>query len=146
MSNASFQRKILIAVGIVLVIAAAVVGFVRYRSAAAHQQVIRQIGAEWQQEGLLSQDDYVKLSQIKDSVVQTRTISDQDLDWLLATMQQSQDSVVHARVLGILSTLANPPAPQKQKIAAAVAPMLQSQNELDRHYAMRVQKHLGLAR
>jgi hypothetical protein len=124
-------------------------GFSRYRSAqtkqAQEQAQIRQIGADWQQEGLLSQQDYVTLRGFASEVVRTRSLSDGDLDWLLSTMARSSSAIVHARVLGILCALSNPPAAQKMKIKAGIAPMLRDGNILDERYARRVQQKLSLS-
>ncbi len=147
MSSGTSKRKLIIGGAVAaVVIAAAVIGFVRYQNARAHEREVRKIGALWQQEGLMTQAEYVELRRISDAVVQHHTVSDAELDWLLATMRQSQEPTVHARVLGILSTLKNPPAGQRDKIASAIVPMLQSKAELDRRYAARVQRNLGLAR
>ena len=118
---------------------------VHYRNAHARQEQVRTIGADWRQRGLLSQQDYVRLHASQDTVVQTHTLSDKELDWLLATMEHSPSPIVHARVLGILATMANPPASQKERINTAIVPLLQSRNALDSHYALRVQRKLGLS-
>jgi hypothetical protein len=110
------------------------------------------MGADWQQRGLLSEPDYGRLRGIGRSVTQTRKVSDQELDWLLATMGRSRSSIMHARVLGILSALGTGAqrrqgaASQKGRIRTAIAPLLPSPDLLERRYAQRVQSHLALYR
>ena len=154
MRSGTSKRKLIIGGAIAaVVIAAAVIGFVRYQSARAHEREvreyetkIRQIGGLFEAVGLLSQADYVKLREIGDAVVDRHTVSDAELDWLLATMRQSHETIVHARVLAILLDLKNPPPDQKEKIASAIVPMLQSKNEVFRRCAARIQRNLGLSR
>jgi hypothetical protein len=118
----------------------------RYTSPPAREEQSLTVGAEWERNGWLSEKEYVRLRGLGQSVVQTNTISDQDLDWALARMQQSSSSIVHARVLGVLDALRNPPASQKARVKKAIAPLLQSRDVLDRRYAYRVQNTLALYR
>lgn len=120
-------------------------GYMRYKAAEGRQRQVRSIGAEWQQLYQLPQADYVRLISIKDSVVKTRSIDDSDLDWLLDQLGQGKNTVVRARILGVISTATNSSEAQKRRIAPAVIPLLQSRDALDRHYAASVQRKLRLA-
>lgn len=139
------QRRTLVAGTVLMLVVLALFTFVRYRAAQARQEEVRKIGADWQQSGLLPENDYVRLHALGHSAVQTHTISDQDLDWSLDKMKHSQSPIVHARVMGMLSALVNLPSSQKGRINTAITPLLQSRSDLDRRYALRVQRLLNLS-
>ena len=133
--------------GIALLTAAiAMFALMHYRGVQAEQSEARRIGADWQQRGLLSQQDYVRLRGLGHAVVTTRRLSDADVNWLLATLAQSPSTVAHARILTILSTLDHPSAPQKERIKQAITPLLQSRDVLEQQSAERVQSKLALSR
>jgi hypothetical protein len=143
--NPRFPRiGLLIAATVVLL--AAVVVVLNRRSANAEKAEVARIGADWEQSGRLSQASYVHLRQIISGVRNSGgVISDQDLDWSLAVMNSGSDAIVRARVMGMLGMLGERkplPTTQKQKVLAAITPLLNSRQELDRRYAARVQKAL----
>ena len=134
-------------IGLVLTVAVVLVIIlaVRHRAAFARQQEIGVIGVDWQRRGLLSQSDYVELRRIIDEAQAHGTIPDHDLDWSLATMKRAPDAIVHTRVMGLLELLARnsqTSVSQKNKIAAAIIPYLESKNQLDRLASGRVQRTL----
>ncbi|MBV9849962.1 MAG: hypothetical protein JO250_09850 [Armatimonadetes bacterium] len=106
------------------------------------QQEVQRIGAGMQQSGTMSQQDYVRVREISHQTVGSHTISDGDLDWTLALLAKSNNSIARAKAMGVLSEIKPMSVAQKAKIAPAIAPYLHSQDELDRASAARVQKAL----
>jgi hypothetical protein len=139
-------RKRLLAMGAGLILIAAVATglFIQQNKATERKRQLLAVGAEWQQMGWLTQADYMRVTAIKDGVVRTRTIRDADLDWLLAELQKTENSVARAKILGVLSTLKNTPSAQSSRIATSITPLLASKDNLERRYALRVKKKLDL--
>ncbi|HEY1381847.1 MAG TPA: hypothetical protein VGF55_33920 [Gemmataceae bacterium] len=108
--------------------------------------LIAEIGAGWEEIGLLSQADYIKLRRISAAVQRTGgVISDSDLDWSLDVLTDSAQAVVRARVMGMLGAVGTDvalPAAQRAKIEAAVAPYVHGPEDLDRQYAAYVLREL----
>lgn len=110
----------------------------------AEQKEAQSMGAEMQQSGTMSQQDYVKVRGLGHQVTATHAISDADLDWTLAFLKRSGNGIARARALTIISEI-NPASDfQKAKISPAVTPYLSSPDALTRQYAQRVQRHGGL--
>jgi hypothetical protein len=144
--KSNLQRRVLVT-GLALVMAVlASFAMQQYLQQPAPDEETPTVGADWQQRGLLSEQEYVRVRGLGQVVVRTGTLSDHNLDWLLDTMQRSSSSIVHARVLGVLLALRNPPAAQKARIKTAITPLLQSRDPLDRRYAYRLQNKLALYR
>ena len=125
-----------------IIVAILVVWFVQHNRVVARENEIHEIGADWQQMNWLSKDDYVKLRHLTDSAIQTGKMSDEDLNWSLNLLSQSSASIARARVMGMLCVLKKAPESQRTKIATAIAPLLNSPDDLDKRYALRVQKML----
>lgn len=91
----------------------------------------------------MSRPDYVRLRQIRDSIRQSRQISDSDLDWSLSLLKSSSEPTARSRVMTMFVLLKNTPQAQKDKVKGAVTPLLSSQDELDRKSAELVLKSLS---
>jgi hypothetical protein len=108
--------------------------------------LIAEIGAGWEEIGLLSQADYIKLRRISAAVQRTGgAISDSDLDWSLAILAGTAQAVVRARVMGMLGAVGTDvalPAAQRARIEASVAPYVHGPEDLDRQYAAYVLREL----
>src|ERR1051326_1476373 len=89
-------RKWVLVGGTVLVLAVlGLIGVIQWRSEHARQEAIGVAAADWQRRGLLARDDYARLATIGHSVAARHTLSDQELEWLLAQMNRSQSPIVH---------------------------------------------------
>jgi hypothetical protein len=126
------------------VIVAAGFGFYRMNAARNAQEQVEKTGMEYQQLGAMPQSDYVRVHHLQDQVVASRKLGDADVDWLLLLLRDDKNSVGRARVLGVLSTLKDPPAEQRSKIGTIVKPMLSDKDEVVRRYSARVQRNLGI--
>jgi hypothetical protein len=133
--------------GIIAVLILAIAGSAlqRSRRAQAERAEAQRIGAEWQQNGMLAQADYVRVRELGHAATKGR-LSDADVDWLLTTLTKTPSTIAHARILTVLSTLDHSPASQKQRIQQTITPLLQSGDLLERRSAERVQSKLALAR
>lgn len=107
-------------------------------------QDAQKIGAAMQQNGMMSQADYVQVRGLGHQVGASHTISDADLDWDLAFLKRSNNSIARARALTVISEINPVSDAQKAKITPVVTPLLSSPDELTRLYAQRVQRHGGL--
>lgn len=101
---------------------------------------IAEIGKGMENEGLMSQKDYIILRQIIGSVRRGATISDRDLDWSLSLLKEGPGPIARSRVMGMLSRLEHGDAALKEKVSKAIAPFLKSEAELERKYAERVRE------
>ena len=120
---------------------------VRQRQAeAARLQQIHKIGKAWERPGGLIEAEYVRTRSLTDSILKTGAVTDPDLDWLLGLLKERPNSIVHANILAILSELKTVPTAQRERIVAALPPMLQSKNELEYRPAQRVQSLLAKSR
>jgi hypothetical protein len=126
----------------VLVVVSPVVATVVYVHHSHLEAERLQIGADWQEQGLMSQQNYVRLRLVADGIRRTGSISDADLEWLLSLVDQSPSPIVHARVLGVFTILKAIPKNQKKQIRESIAPLLKSTDPLDRRYSRRVQSVL----
>ena len=142
MKSIFIKYKYLIALSSII-ITIVIVLLVQHNRVVAHENEIHEVGADWQQMNMLPKDDYVKLRHLTDSAIQTGKMSDEDVDWSLNLLSQSSASAPRARVMGMLSVIRKVPESQRTKIATAIAPLLNSPDELDKRYALRVQKMLN---
>ncbi len=122
-----------------LILVTPVAGVVLYVHYSRQEEERRKIGADWQQLGWMTQQDYVKLRQMTDGVRNSGALADPDLDWSLNLMRKGRNDVAHARVLGMYTLLRQITPAQREKLQAAIAPLLTSTNRLDRASAARVQ-------
>lgn len=97
-------------------------------------------GAKMQQEGIMSQNDYVRIDGLAHQVSQTHAISDADLDWTVAHLSTQNNSIARARSFNTLSYIRPMSAAQQEKIRPVIAPYLTSTDKLDQLGAQRVQK------
>ncbi len=110
----------------------------------AEQKQAQSMGADMQRNGVMSQQDYVKVREMAHQVSASHTLSDSDLDWDLAFLKRSDNGIARARAMTVLSEVKPLSAAQKAKIAPVVAPYLSSPDALTRQYAKRVQRQGGL--
>ena len=110
----------------------------------AEQKEAQRLGADMQQRGIMSQQDYVKVREMAHQVSASHTLSDSDLDWDLAFLKRSDNGIARARALTVISEINAPSQAQRAKISPVVTPYLSSPDELTRTYAKRVQRHGGL--
>ena len=110
----------------------------------AEQKDAQRLGAAMQQNGTMSQQDYVRVRALGHQAAASHTLSDSDLDWDLAFLKRSGNGIARARALTVLSEINAPSDAQKAKISPIVTPYLSSPDELTRLYAKRVQRHGGL--
>jgi hypothetical protein len=138
-------KRITFATGLLvaLILVTPVVATITYVHYTQEEEQRREIGADWQQAGLLSQQDYLKVRQIIDGIWTSGTISDEDLDWSLNVVKQSPSGIVRARVMGMYTILKQMNPAQKEKIQAMITPLLTSEDKLDRAYAHSVQTVLN---
>ena len=108
------------------------------------QKDAQRLGAAMQQNGTMSQQDYVKVRALGHQAAASHTLSDSDLDWDLAFLKRSDNGIARARALTVISEINAPSDAQRAKISPAVTPYLSSPDELTRIYAKRVQRHGGL--
>lgn len=116
----------------------------------SHPNVIRphyrydKLGADFQNQGIMSQKDYLRLVQLSMDANTSHLISNGDLDWAIALMHSPSTNppIVHAKVIALFEELQPIPADQRVKILAAVRPLLGSQSQLDRVYAQAMMKKL----
>jgi hypothetical protein len=108
---------------------------------ADEQEQVARIGAAFEAGGLMSQGDYIRLTRLsKDVVSSGGSISDADLDWALALLANATEAVVRSKVIVMLSVLGHRaplPQAQKERIAAAVVPYVNSEHKLDQLSAAR---------
>jgi hypothetical protein len=90
----------------------------------------------------MSQSDYERVRQIEAKVEETGTIGDDDLSWMLAVMQGSANSIMHARVMGVFVKLKSVTPSQKSEIVRVVTPLQSSSDRLDTKYASDVLKKM----
>ena len=108
------------------------------------QKEAQRLGAAMQRNGMMSQQDYVKVRGLGHQVSASHTISDSDLDWDLAFLKRSDNGLARARALTVLSEISPLSDAQKAKISPIVTPYLSSPDALTRQYAELVQRHGGL--
>lgn len=141
------NRRVVYAIAIVAVIVLLVsVFWVRQRqhqAEAAQLQQIHHIGKAWEQGGRLSESDYVRVRSLSTQIMQTGAVTDPELNWLLGLLKEHSDSIIHAKVLAILSELKTVPAAQRERISAVLPPLLQSPNALESRPAQRVRDMLA---
>ena len=101
---------------------------------------IQSAGARMQQEGTMSQSDYVRVDGLARTVFQTHTISDTDLDWTVTHLDTQKNSIARARFFNTLFEIRPMSAAQQAKILPAITPYLTSADRLDQIGAQRVQK------
>lgn len=89
---------------------------------------VQQIAQGWQQQGVLSQQDYTRAVGILTAIQKTGRISDADLDWLLALLKQpTRDPVaVHLLVMSLIINLDAVTEAQSAKINSALEPFQES--------------------
>ena len=107
------------------------------------EQVIRNAAA-FEAAGLMAQGDYVRLARLsKDAVSSDDGISDTDLDWTLTLLANATEAVVRSKVMVMLSVFGHRALlsqAQKERIAAAVAPYVNSEHKLDQLSAARAMR------
>jgi hypothetical protein len=108
---------------------------------------VQQTGAVLEAVGILPQTEYVRLKNLQSEVFASQgRISDTDFDWLLTLLNESSEPATRSMVMVFLAALAELgplPKPRRDRIGAAVAPYLQSNNDLDRLSSAHVQKWLA---
>lgn len=102
-------------------------------------------GAAMQQAGVMSQSNYVRQHALAYSVIKTHTISDEDLTWTLAQLNEEKNSAARARAFNILADIRPMSGAQKSRILPAIAPYLSSSDRLDQAGARRVQSKVQAA-
>ncbi len=105
-----------------------------------------QSGAEMQKSGIMQQGDYVRVRALGHSVSQTHMISDADLSWTLTLLRGAKNSIARARALTVLSEIRPMSGAQRAKIAPAVAPYLNSSDQLDKVGAQMVERAMQATR
>jgi hypothetical protein len=130
-----------------IVLAAFVFGFgafyiTQQKARTDNAAAIAAIGEEFEESGITTQENYIRIRSISSALRASGKISDADLDWLLTVLQSSDQPLLHSRVLGVLTLLKQGSASQNQKIHRAIQPYLKSSNPLQREYALSVQKGL----
>ena len=98
-----------------------------------------------QQEGIMSQSDYVKIRGLVSQVSQTHAISDADLDWTVAHLNTQNNSIARARFFNTLADIRPMTPAQKAKILPVITPYLSSADRLDQLGAARVQRKMQAA-
>ncbi len=104
------------------------------------QTAIATAGAAMQQEGTMSQSDYVRVDSLARRVSQTHTISDADLSWTITHLNTQKNSIARARFFNTLFEIRPMSAAQQAEILPAITPYLNSTDKLDQIGAQRVQK------
>ena len=103
------------------------------------------IATSFQQQGIITRDDYFYLDRVWTATNQGRPLSDEDLKWLLLLMHKPSTNlpIVNSMVMGLFLDLKVKPAEeQRHQILTQIRPLLSSKSELDRKYAARVVKKL----
>ena len=103
-------------------------------------KTIPQLGAEMEQNGVMSQSDYIRQHALAQTVRRTHTITEADLTWTLAQLHNEKNSIARARAFNILAEIRPMSAAQKSRILPAIAPYLAGSDRLDQLGALRVQK------
>ncbi len=98
-----------------------------------------------QQQGTMSQNDYVRADGLAHQVYQTHAISDTDLDWTVTHLNMQKNSIARARFFNTLYEIRPMSAAQQAKILPAITPYLTSADRLDQIGAQRVQKAMQAA-
>jgi hypothetical protein len=101
--------------------------------------------ANSQAAGWMSSQDYTTLHAVQQRVISTGTISDADLDWSLALLRRSADPLPRAKVMGMFRSRLHASPSQKERIRAAIEPLLSSADHLDQQYARSAMRGLRLA-
>jgi membrane peptidoglycan carboxypeptidase len=98
----------------------------------------------WQDQGVLSKQDYSHALNILASIRQTGKVSDSDLDWLLSVLRQSTSDprAVHLLVMADLLNLRSISDTQSQKVRTAIDPFQQSDDSTERDLSILVLKNL----
>lgn len=109
----------------------------------AEQKEAQRMGADMQQSGVMSQQDYVKVRELGHQAALSHTLSDSDLDWDLAFLKRSGNGIARARAMTVLSEIKPLSAAQKAKIAPVVAPYLRNPEDTYRRVAARIQQALS---
>jgi len=109
----------------------------------AEQTQAQTLGANMQQSGVMSQQDYVRVREMGHQAAASHAISDADLDWDLAFLKRSENGIARARAMTVLSEVKPLSPAQKAKIAPVVAPYLNNPEDTYRHAAARIQQALS---
>lgn len=108
-------------------------------------KTVPQLGAEMQNNGIMSQSDYVRQNALARAVSQTHSITDTDLTWTLSQLAGEKNSVTRARAFNILAEIRPMSAAQKSCILPAITPYLAGSDRLDQLGAQRVQRKMQAA-
>ncbi len=103
-------------------------------------RTIPQLGAEMEQNDVMSQSDYIRQNALAQAVRQTHTITEADLTWILEQLHDEKNSVARARAFNTLAEIRPMSAAHKSRILPAIAPYLSGGDRLDQLGAQRVRR------
>lgn len=98
-----------------------------------------QASSEMQKSGVMSQETYLRIDDLGHKTHKSHTISNDDLNWTVSTLNTGGNAIVRARAMTVLSEIRPMSSAQKAVIAQAIAPYLNSSNRLDYLSAKRVE-------
>ncbi len=138
-----------------ILVSITIIGIVVWRSwpTSPARQNTRHLGNKLQEQGIETQSDYIRFKQIETQIKQTKSISDSDLEWMLALMKKpsTHPEIVVPDVLAVIDLLKIMTPSQKQSIFDAAVPLLTSNSSTDTYHfipqtAANVLGHLGDAK
>lgn len=151
MKKSPARKQLLIWGSVSFVVALiAALGVRSYLQHRAYQDQMRKVAASMQQIGIVSQDEYIRVRTLRSSMLAGQKLSDEDFDWCLVMLNQTKpysvaNALKNAMMIDILLSLPknNGVTPErKERLYKAVAPLLRSNQQLDRLSAMNLMRDL----
>ncbi len=101
-----------------------------------------QLGAEMQQSGVMSQKDYIRVSNLQHKTAKTHQMSEEDFAWTLSLLKTANSPFARARAMAALSSIYPMTSAQETQTRTAVSPYLTSKDPLDQSSAVMVYRSI----